>query len=81
MEVCPDGSAEFNRSDMEQLGVVDGDKVKITSPEGLWIQVKAKRSRRPRKGTIIVPQHFSALKVNTLTAWDTPLVKVSVEKV
>jgi len=81
MEVCPDGSAEFNRSDMEQLGVGDGDKVKITSPEGLWIQVKAKRSRRPRKGTIIVPQHFSALKVNTLTAWDTPLVKVSVEKV
>jgi predicted molibdopterin-dependent oxidoreductase YjgC len=81
MEVCPEGPAELNPGDMEQLGVGDGDKVKITSPEGLWIQVKAERSLRPAKGTVIVPQHFSALKLNSLTGWDTPVVKVKVEKV
>ncbi len=81
MEVCPDGDAEINRKDLKGLGLKAGDMVKITNAEGTSIQVRVKPSRRALEGSIIVPQHFPAWKLNTLTRWGQPVVKVKVEKV
>ncbi len=81
LEVCPAGSAEMNFKDLKALGLKDGDTVTITSGNGASMQVKAKWSRRAVEGSVIVPYHFSALKLNTFTEWDQPVVKVKVEKV
>lgn len=81
MEVCPEGVAELSLKDLKALGLKDGDSVKITSGEGSSITIKAKLSRRAVEGSVIVPYHFSALKLNTFTKWGEPAVKVKVEKV
>ncbi|MFH1114100.1 MAG: molybdopterin-dependent oxidoreductase [Pseudomonadota bacterium] len=81
VEVCPAGTAEMNFKDLKALGVKDGDTVNITSGNGASMKVKAKWSRRAVEGSVIVPYHFSALKLNTFTEWDQPAVKVKVEKV
>jgi len=81
MDVCPNGDAEINRKDLKELGLKAGDTVKITNAEGSSIQVRVKPSRRALEGSIIVPQHFPAWKLNTLTRWGQPVVKVKVEKV
>ena len=70
MEVCPEGFAEMNVKDLKALGLKDGDKVKISDADGDSIQVKVKQSRRAMPKTVIVPQHFSQIKLNTLTRWD-----------
>jgi predicted molibdopterin-dependent oxidoreductase YjgC len=81
VEVCPAGTAEINLKDLKALGLRDGDTVNITAGNGASVQVKAKWSRRAVRGSVIVPYHFSALKLNTFTRWDQPVVKVKVEKV
>ena len=81
LEVCPPGTAEMNAKDLKALGLKEGDTVKITSGNGASVQVAAKWSRRAVEGSVIVPYHFSALKLNTFTKWDQPVVKVKVEKV
>jgi len=80
MDVCPEGFAEMAPEDLKEIGLEDGDMARITSESGSSIHVKVKRSRRPLAGTVIVPQHFSALKLNTLTRWEEPAVRVRVEK-
>jgi predicted molibdopterin-dependent oxidoreductase YjgC len=80
-EVSPPDTAEMNRKDLRSLGVSDGNMVKITSATGATMQVKAKDSRRAPEGFVIVPQHFSALKLNNFTEWGQPVVKVQVEKI
>jgi len=80
-EVCPEAVAEMNVADMDRLGLDEGEAVRIRGASGAWIQVKVKSTRRPLPGTIIVPQHFSAVQLNRLTSWDTPVVKVKVDKV
>jgi predicted molibdopterin-dependent oxidoreductase YjgC len=79
-EVCPEGSAEMNFKDLKALGLKDGDPVTITSSDGASLQVKAKLSRRAMEGSIIVPYHFSAMKLNSFTTWNQAVVKVKVEK-
>ncbi len=88
VEVCPAGdgeiargAAEINRKDLKALGLKTGDTVKISSADGTSIQVKVKPSRRALEGSIIVPQHFPAWKLNSLTRCGQPVVKVKVEKV
>jgi len=80
MEVCPNGSAEMNYKDLKELGLTEGDAVKITAASGASVQLKVKRSRRALEGSVIVPYHFSQLKLNNFTRWDQPAVKVQVEK-
>lgn len=80
MEVSPAGCAEMNGKDLKDLGITDGELVKITGSTGQWIRVKAKQSARALEGTVIVPQHFSEIKLNSLTSWEEPLVRVRVEK-
>lgn len=87
-EVCPAGdgeigrgAAEISRKDLKALGLKAGDTVKITNADGTSIQVSVKPSRRALEGSIIVPQHFPAWKLNSLTRWGQPVIKVKVEKV
>lgn len=80
-EVCPEAVAEMNSADMDLLHLDDGDAVRITGASGASIQVRVKSSRRPLVGTILVPQHFAAVQLNRLTSWDSPVVKVKVDKV
>ena len=80
MDVAPEGFAEMNARDMKAIGVGDGEPVKITGSTGQWIRAKARESARALEGTVIVPQHFSEIKLNTLTSWSEPLVRVRVEK-
>jgi formate dehydrogenase (NADP+) alpha subunit len=81
MEVCPEAFAEMNPKDLKSMGLADGAKVRITGSNGASVQVPVRRSRRAPQGVAIVPQHFSVLKLNGLTGWDQPLVKIRVEKV
>jgi formylmethanofuran dehydrogenase subunit D len=80
MEVSPNGAAEMNYKDLKALGLNEGDAVKITAASGASVQVKVKRSRRALEGSVIVPYHFSDLKLNDFTRWEQPVVKVRVEK-
>ena len=81
MEVCPEGFAEMNRNDMRAMGLNDGDIVKLTNAAGASVQAKAKRSRRPVQGSVIVPHHFPKIGLNRLMSWDEPAIRVKVEKV
>lgn len=80
MDVSPEGFAEMNAKDMKAIGIGEGETVKITGSSGQWIRTKVKESVRALEGTVIVPQHFSDIKLNSLTSWAEPLVRVSVEK-
>ncbi len=80
MEVSPEAKAGMSAKDMEALGLVDGDTVKIVSSNGDSLSAKAEESRRALEGTVIVPQHFAALKWNGLVGWNGDPVKVKVEK-
>ncbi len=80
MDVCPDAYAEMSWKDIKALSVQEGDKVKITDASGASVQTLVKFSRRAMDGTVVVPFHFSGLKLNNLTRWDKPVIKVKVEK-
>lgn len=81
MEVSPTGSAEMNVKDLKALGLKDGDMVRITASDGSSIQTVVRRSRRAVEGSIIVPHHFSSVRLNSLTRWNQAAVKIKVEKV
>ncbi len=78
---CPEALAEMNPKELRSMGLKEGDLVRITTAAGDAVQVRIKGSRRAMPGSVIVPHHFSALKLNTLTRWYQPVVKVRVEKV
>ena len=81
MEVSPTASAEMNAKDLKALGLKDGDMVRITASDGSSIQTVVRRSRRAVEGSIIVPHHFSSVRLNSLTRWTQAAVKIKVEKV
>ena len=80
MEVSPEALAEMNSEDMESLSLEDNDNIKITDATGSAIELKVKGSKRARVGYVIVPKHFSNVKLNLLCRWDNPTPKVKVEK-
>jgi len=79
MEVCPSGFAEMNGADMASLGVTEGSNIKVTGSGGT-IVLKVKQSRRPVKGTVLVPYHFSNNKLNSFTDWGSTEILIQVEK-
>ncbi|MBI5570601.1 MAG: molybdopterin-dependent oxidoreductase [Desulfomonile tiedjei] len=81
MEVCPDGLAEMHRNDLKALDLKEGDTVRLSTGDGASIQLNVSWSRRALQGTVIVPEHSSQVKLNTLLSWAKPVVKVRVEKV
>ena len=80
MEVCPEPVAEMNSADMKNLGVDEGESIRITDEFGDTLKIKVKWSRRPLVGEVLVPYHFPALKLNSFVKWNEPLVKVKIEK-
>lgn len=80
MDVCPKPYAEMSWKDIKALGLKEGDKVKISDASGASVETEVKFSRRAVEGSVVVPFHFSTLKLNSLTHWDKPVIKVKVEK-
>ncbi|MEO0266173.1 MAG: formate dehydrogenase subunit alpha [candidate division WOR-3 bacterium] len=72
---------EMNPTDMEKLGIKDGEKVKVTSRRGS-IEIKAVASDRVFPGLVFIPFHFSEAAANILTndALD-PIAKIPEYKV
>jgi formate dehydrogenase alpha subunit len=62
----PELLAEVNPDDAENLGIVSGDFIHITSRRG-DIKVKVLISERPDRGIIFVPFHFAEAPANMLT--------------
>jgi predicted molibdopterin-dependent oxidoreductase YjgC len=63
---CPESMAEINPEDGKNLGINDGDWIKITSRRGHVI-VKAKYADRVPKGVVFKRFHFYEAAVNKLT--------------
>jgi predicted molibdopterin-dependent oxidoreductase YjgC len=79
--VAPEAVAEMDTKELRAMGLKQGDLVKISTETGDAVQLRVQGSRRAMPGTVIVPYHFSALKLNALTRWDQPVIRVRIEKV
>jgi len=80
MTVCPEQWAEMNPDDMIALGIGNGDRIKIGSSTGESIRTRAKESVRALEGSVIVPDHFPALKLNHIRSWDQPFPRCRVDR-
>jgi predicted molibdopterin-dependent oxidoreductase YjgC len=76
-----EGYLEMNPADANELGVLQGDAVKVTSRRG-HIRAKALLTERLREGMVFMPFHFVESNANILTnpAHD-PTVKIPEYKV
>jgi formate dehydrogenase alpha subunit len=66
-EICPESLAEVNPSDAKQVGVEDGEMVKLSSRRG-EIKVKAAVTGRVPEGVVFVNFHFNEAAANMLTS-------------
>jgi formate dehydrogenase alpha subunit len=64
--VSPEAYIEINLADANKAGIVDGQKVKVSSRRG-EIEIKARISERPEKGVVFIPFHFKEAAANMLT--------------
>ena len=65
-EIYPESLAEINPSDAQDLGVEDGEMVRIASRRG-EVEVKAKVTERAPKGVVFMNFHFNEAAANILT--------------
>jgi anaerobic selenocysteine-containing dehydrogenase len=65
--------------DAGELGVKEGDSVRVVSPRGEVVGPVQIRFRGVR-GVVQLPHHFSAQPVNKLLGWGTGAVGVRVER-
>jgi predicted molibdopterin-dependent oxidoreductase YjgC len=70
------GYIEISPTDAKEIGVKDGERVKVSSRRG-EIQIKTKISRKVNRGTVFIPFHFAEAAANILTnpAYD-PVAKI-----
>ena len=70
------GYVEISLTDAKNLGIKDGERVKVSSRRG-EIQIKAKISRKVDRGVVFIPFHFAEAAANVLTnpAYD-PVAKI-----
>jgi formate dehydrogenase alpha subunit len=75
------GYMEISPTDARDLGIKDGERVKVSSRRG-EIQIKAKISRKVDRGVVFIPFHFAEAAANMLTnpAYD-PAAKIPEYKV
>ena len=67
MLVCPEQYIELGRKDAGKLGVVEGNKVKVTSVAGeLTLPVKV--GLRMPEGVVFAPYHFDCNSINSITS-------------
>ena len=76
-----EGFVEINPREAKELGIRQGEKIKILSRRGA-IEIKADLSERMERNTIFIPFHFSESAANVLTnpAFD-PIAKIPEFKV
>ena len=60
------GYVEISPTDAKNLGIKNGERVKVASRRG-EIQVKAKISRKVNRGVVFIPFHFAEAAANMLT--------------
>lgn len=79
--LAPEERAEINTLDAAELGIADGDWVRISSRRGV-VTVRARVCERPRRGLVFMTFHFVEALSNVLTnnALD-PIAKVPEYKV
>jgi len=65
-EIYPESLAEINPSDAQELGVEDGEMVRIASRRG-EVEVKAKVTERAPRGVVFMNFHFNEAAANILT--------------
>ena len=86
---APDVWVELSESDAEELGILEGDLVRLESPRGA-LEARA-RTSAVREGVVFVPFHYGywdrpgdappcAANELTITAWD-PVSKQPIFKV
>ena len=75
------GYVEINPTDARDMGIKDGERVKVSSRRG-EIQIKAKVSNKVKRGVVFIPFHFAEAAANVLTnpAFD-PAAKIPEFKV
>jgi predicted molibdopterin-dependent oxidoreductase YjgC len=66
VDFCPESLAEINPADAADLGISDGDWIKVRSRRG-QVVVKTKITKRVPKGVIFKKFHFVEASVNRLT--------------
>jgi formate dehydrogenase major subunit len=81
MERCPESLVEINPMDADNLGLTEGQFVKVSSRRGT-VQAKSEVTTRVPEGTIFMNFHFREAAVNLLTnpALD-PIAKIPEYKV
>jgi formate dehydrogenase alpha subunit len=81
MERCPESLVEINPKDADNLGLTEGQFVKVSSRRGT-VQAKSEITTRVSEGTIFMNFHFRETPVNLLTnaALD-PIAKIPEYKV
>jgi len=80
-ELLSEGYVEVNPTNAEELGILEGDEVKVKSRRG-EIRIKARVSDIVPKGVVFIPFHFAEAAANALTiaALD-PVAKIPEYKV
>ena len=75
------GYVEINPLDAKEMGIKDGERIKVSSRRG-EIQIKAKVSKKVDRGVVFIPFHFAEAAANVLTnpAFD-PVAKIPEYKV
>ncbi len=76
-ELCPEGYVEINAADAEELGVSDGDTVRVESP-GSSFQAPARISDNVDSKMVFVPTNFPNLGVYRLFQENTTMCRVRV---
>jgi len=70
--------AELSAEDAKELGVADGELIKVTA-KGTEMALKAKVGKRLPKGLVFVPYHFAAAGLNRIYAGEA-VIPVEVKK-
>ena len=65
-EIVPEAYVELNPEDARALGIIDGERVRVSSRRG-EIELKARLTERVPKGTVFIPFHFGEAAANVLT--------------
>lgn len=63
MHVCPEGYLEISRSDADNLKVVNGDQLTVTSGTGS-VKLKVQVTPRMPAGVVFAPYHFGENSIN-----------------
>jgi len=80
LKITPEGSAELNPHDMQAKGLEDGDLIRLVSHTGRSAEIIVRSSFRAPRGSVVVPNHLSSLKLNAVFGWEHPQADVRVEK-